>query len=173
MKKLFTFILMACMAFAFTAAPGKAHAQSPSVMTQTSTAGATKSVNTNADTSYHTVDLASPLSNYRYITITLAGTKTSGTVGGNAIVQASLDNSRWFTIGDSSGVTTQTLADGNNDKKWEFNATKWRYYRVRVATSGTQVSSYKCYFLGRKEPNPPAPAPVPYIPEKKREMKKP
>lgn len=153
MKKLFTFLLTAALAFAFTAAPTKGHAQS--VMTQTSTAGATKSVNTNADTSYHTLDLGGSAFNYRYITIALAGTKTSGTVGGNAIVQASLDNSRWFTIGDSSGVTTQTLSDGNNDKKWEFNSTKWRYYRVRVATSGTQVSSYVCRLLGRKEPNMP------------------
>lgn len=139
------------IAFALFVQPAPVNAQA--LMSQKSTAGVAKTTHTNADTSYHSIDLAGQTNNFHFFTITLAGTKTSGTVGGSAIVQGSMDNLRWFSVADSSGVTTQSLADGDNDKKWEYLHTKWRYYRVKVITSGTQVSTYKCWALGRKVPN--------------------
>jgi len=144
MKKVLSIILVVCIAFSL---------KGQVVMTQTDPAGSVSTVNTNADTSYHKVDLYGQTFNYHFLLVTVAGTKTSGTVAGTAIIQGSLDNSRWFTITDTTGTGSQSLSDGDNDKKWELVDTKYRYYRVRVITTGTQVSSYVCRLLGRKVAN--------------------
>jgi len=123
------------------------------VMTETDPAGAASTVNTNADTSYHTVSLAGQTFNYQLLQFVLAGTKTSGTVAGTAVLLDSVDNSRWFALTDSAGVATQNLTDGDTNFKWEVLGTRWRYYRIRVITTGTQVSAYDCRLLGRKVAN--------------------
>jgi hypothetical protein len=131
-------------------------------MTQTDPAGASASVNTNADTSYHTLDLAGNVYNYRHITIAVAGTKTSGTVAGACVPYGSLDGSRWFplygrtpALMGADTTSSQSLSNGDNDIAWHFDYSRWRYYRVRVITSGTQVSSYVVRLQGRKEPTAP------------------
>lgn len=150
MKKLLSLILVIVFAMA---------ANSQVVMTQTDPAGAAATVNTNGDTSYHKVDLAGQTFNYQYVTITVAGTKTSGTVAGTVTLWGSNDNSRWFaaygssTAALSDTVTTQNLTDADNNLQFLVTGTRYRYYRVRVITTGTQVSSYVCRLLGRKVPN--------------------
>lgn len=124
---------------------------SQSVMTSTGTSGAAKTIHTNADTSYHKTDLNGPINNFNYITIVLAGTKTSGTVGGTAVLQGSMDNSRWINVTDTAGKGSQTIANSDNDLVWEILGNRYRYYRVRIYTTGTQVSSYVCRLLGRKK----------------------
>ena len=122
-------------------------------MAQTGTTGAVKSTHTNADTSYHKADLVGSPNNYDVLIINLAGTKTSGTVGGTAVPFGSLDNTNWFQLYDKDSASSQSLADGANLFKWQFDKTRWRYYRIRVYTTGTQVSSYVCKILGRKKAN--------------------
>lgn len=150
MKKLLSLILVVSFAFAV---------QAQSVMTQTDPAGAAATVNTNADTSYHTVSFAGQTFNYKYLTITVAGTKTSGTVLGVTNLYGSNDNSRWFPVyaskdGKLADTTTiQGIGDTDADILYVVTGTKFRYYRVRVITVGTQVSSYVCRVLGRKVEN--------------------
>ena len=158
MKKFLSLILIAAFTFASTQ---KSMAQI--TLAQTDPAGATSTVNTNADTSYHTVSLAGQTFNYEIINFTLKGTKTSGTVAGAATLWGSNDNSNWFAVyaktnaSTADTTTSQTLTDGNNNFCWIISrgsvSTAWRYYRVRVITSGTQVSAYTVYMLGRKVPN--------------------
>jgi hypothetical protein len=158
MKKFFYLIAAMFMVVGFTAIPS-AKLKAQSIMAQTDPAGAAATVNTNADTSYHAVDLAGQSFNYKYLTITLKGTKTSGTVLGTAALQGSNDNSRWFSVyaskdGKLADTTTiQGMTDTDNNLLWIVSGSKFRYYRVVVITQGTQVSSYVCRLLGRKVEN--------------------
>lgn len=151
MKKLFSILLL----IALTAFAG--HSQQ--IMPQTDPAGATASVNTNADTSYHTIDLYGQANNFAIMQIVVAGTKTSGTVGGAVTLWGSVDNSRWFAIYAGTPavpdtlITSVTLTDGDNNIAFQLTGPpRWRYIRTRVITSGTQVSSYVSRILGRKDP---------------------
>lgn len=152
MKKLFSIILLLVALTAF-----KADAQT--TLTQTDPAGASATVNTNADTSYHTIDLAGQTRNYEWLNFAIKGTKTSGTVAGAVTLWGSMDNSRWYAVygytnaDADSLITSQALTDASVDLVFHVNYTKFRYYRVRVITTGTQVSSYVAYLLGRKVAN--------------------
>lgn len=130
-----------------------ANINAQSIMTQTGTNGAAKTTHTDADTSYHKSDLAGQTLNFNLITIALAGTKTSGTVGGTAVPFGSLDGSRWFQLYDKDSVSSQNLSNGDNNLVWRFNQTWWRYYRIRIYSTGTEVATYVCRLLGRKNPN--------------------
>jgi hypothetical protein len=153
MKKFLPLILIV----AATLVAGNACAQS--TMAETDPAGATSTVNTNADTSYHTIQLAGQTFNYDVLTFILKGTKTSGTVLGHASLWGSNDNSRWFAVYGSKNLiladttTAQAIGDESADLLWRVSKTNFRYYRIRVITYGTQVSSYDCTLLGRKVPN--------------------
>lgn len=150
MKKLFSVILLISLSLG---------AMAQLTMTQTDPAGASATVNTNADTSYHTIDLAGQTKNYEKLLFVIAGTKTSGTVAGNVTLWGSVDNSRWFAVyGGTNAVpdtsiTTQALSDADNNIVFQVDGTRWRYYRVRVITSGTQVSSYVSRLHARKVAN--------------------
>ena len=111
------------------------------------------STHTDADTTNHRVDLNGQTNNFNHILVVLAGVKLGGTVAGSAVLQGSVDNSNWFTVTDSTGTGSQSLSNGNNNLQWRVPGTIYRYYRVRVITSGTQSSSYTCRLLGRKVPN--------------------
>lgn len=158
MKKLLSiFLMVALIGSAVTLPTISVKAQV--AMAQTDPAGATSTVNTNADTSDHSITLAGQTFNYKYLTFTLAGTKTSGTVLGVAMLQGSDDNSRWFSVyaskdGKLADTTTiQGMTDTDNNLLWIVQGTKFKYYRIRVITQGTQVSSYACKMLGRKVEN--------------------
>ncbi len=131
-------------------------------MTQTDPSGATSTINTNGDTSYHDLDLAGDIYNFKFINLVLKGTKNSGTIsGGTAIPYGSMDGSRWFQLYgktyNSMAVDTtssRTLTNGDTDFNWLFTTgSNWRYYRIRVITTGTQTSTYIGYLMGRKEAN--------------------
>lgn len=158
MKKLFSLIVLISLIMgAMLMSASKANAQI--TMAQTDPAGASATVNTNADTSYHTVDLPGQTNNYNTLSFFIKGTKTSGTVAGTVTLWGSADNVRWYPVyGYSTAefadtITTKSLTDGDVDFAFHVNKTWFRYYRVRVITTGTQVSSYVCRLLGRKVPN--------------------
>jgi len=150
MKKLLSLILVIALAVG---------ANAQQTLTQTDPAGAAATVNTNADTSYHTVDLAGQSRNFEWLNFVVKGTKTSGTVGGAVTLWGSMDNSRWYAVygytnaDADSLITSQSLTDASVDLIFHVPQTKFRYYRVRVITTGTQVSAYDCYHLGRKVAN--------------------
>lgn len=100
---------------------------------------------TNADTVY----LVSPklTSSYDVVTVQLNVTKISGTVAGNAEIQASLDGVNYSTVAED----TLTLTNGNSSKIWALGRSDYLYYRVRVATSGTQSSAARGIILYRKQ----------------------
>lgn len=158
MKKLFSIILLATLTFG-TIAFSSVKAKAQTTMAQTDPAGATSTVNTNADTSYHSITLTGNTNNFNELNFSIKGTKTSGTVAGAVTLWGSVDNSRWFAVYGASTaamadtVTTQSLTDASVDLQFIVNKTRYAYYRVRVITSGTQVSSYACKLLGRKVPN--------------------
>jgi len=158
MKKLLSILFLFALVTSAVVVP-TVNAEAQSTMAQTDPAGAVSTVNTNADTSIHSIALAGQTFNYKYLTFTLAGTKTSGTVLGVAYLQGSNDNSRWFSVyaskdGKLADTTTiQGMTDTDNNLLWIVQGTKYRYYRVVVITQGTQVSSYVCRLLGRKQEN--------------------
>src|SRR5688572_12264323 len=158
MKKLASILLMFSITLAIVSiTPNQAKAQV--TMAETDPAGATSTVNTNADTSYHTISLAAQTFNYDVLTFTVKGTKTSGTVAGAVTLWGSNDNTRWYAVYGASTaaftdtVASQNLTDASVDLAFHVNKTRFRYYRIRVITSGTQVSAYDCLLLGRKIPN--------------------
>lgn len=158
MKKLFSIVLLFTLTFgAVVLSSVKAKAQT--TLTQTDPAGASATVNTNADTSYHKIDLAGNNNNFKYLNFVIKGTKTSGTVAGAVTLWGSVDDSRWFPVyaqtNASSADTTTSIAltDASVDLCFIVSGTKWRYYRVRVITTGTQVSSYVVKLVGRKQEN--------------------
>lgn len=129
------------------------NATAQTTMTQTGTSGASKTTHTNADTSFHLATLTGSINNFDVLNINLIGTKVSGTVGGTAVPFGSIDGTNWFQIYDKDSVSSQSLANGNNLFQWHFDKTRWQYYRIRIYTTGTQVSTYACKIFGRKNPN--------------------
>jgi len=158
MKKLLSILFLVALVFSAVTLP-TISTQAQVLLAQTDPAGSAATVNTNADTSYHTASLAGQTFNYKYLTFTSAGTKTSGTVLGIASLWGSNDNSRWFAVYASKDgkladtTTAQGIGDADTDLLWVVQGTKFRYYRIRVITQGTQVSSYAVRMLGRKVEN--------------------
>ena len=111
----------------------------------------TASADTNIDatTTTHTANLAGDLNTFETITIQAVGTKVSGTVAGTAILYGSIDGTTYHAI----GADTLTLANvATNSKIWTLDKTRYKYYRVSVATTGTQKSVWKVWLLGRRLP---------------------
>lgn len=111
--------------------------------TQTLRVAAAEDTLTNVDTAY----LLATISGIYDLNFKLTITKISGTVGGTALLQGSPDNSNWFTINStaqdfaaSQFQSSATVTNGTADYWWNVPATNhvYRYYRIRVITSGTQ-----------------------------------
>lgn len=158
MKKLFSIAILFTLTFGAVVF-STANVKAQTTLAQTDPAGASATVNTNADTSYHLIDMAGNNNNFKYLNFVIKGTKTSGTVAGAITLWGSIDNSRFFPVyaqTNASSVDTTTsiaLTDASVDACFIVSGTKWRYYRVRVITTGTQVSSYVVKLLGRKVEN--------------------
>lgn len=155
MKKLLSILLL--VAFVMSASISTS---AQSLMAETDPAGATSTVNTNGDTSYHTISMPGQTFNYDLLTFTIKGTKLTGTIsGGAATLWGSNDNVRWYAVYGSSTaamadtVTTISLTDASVDLAFHVTKTRFVYYRIRVITTGTQTSGYDCRVFGRKIPN--------------------
>ena len=96
----------------------------------------------NSGTTY----LASRIFGSGTMAIQLNIVKVSGTVGGSASLQASIDNGQspttWFAI---PGTDTLTLADATQVKSWVIPA-NYLHYRIRITTSGTQKNAPKAFY---------------------------
>lgn len=154
MKKFLSFLLI----IAAVLVANNSFAQT--TLTETDPAGATSTVNTNGDTSYHSITLTGTNNNFDKLHFVLKGTKLTGTIsGGTATLWGSMDNSRWFAVyaqtnaSTADTTTSHTLTDGDTNFDWIVTNTVWAYYRVRVITTGTQTSGYDVKVLGRKVPN--------------------
>lgn len=77
----------------------------------------------------------------------VVATKISGTVGGTAILQGSLDGTNYVTI----STDTLTLTDvATNSAVWKVSASTYLYYRIAVTGSGTMSASVVGYALRRE-----------------------
>lgn len=74
------------------------------------------------------------------VEIVLSATEISGTTGGTATVECSLDNSTWFSPYNSLDSTYSfTLTDVATAQiyRWQLTNQNARYYRVKVVGSGS------------------------------------
>ena len=130
MKKLLSILMIATLAF--TAVETKA--QSAVLVSSTDTLN-------NTETAY--ISLPTLTGGYYSIGIQAVVTKVSGTVGGTAIIQGSLDGTNYVTIGSD----TLTFSDqATNTKVWAITPSVYQYHRVKFVSSGTQVSIPKVYY---------------------------
>ena len=107
---------------------------------------ASKTANTNADTSYVTFKM---LPYFDQMSVQLIVSKTSGTVAGYIRPQYSLDGVNYINANDS--LTVGNLTTQSN--VWTYTGNSYLFYRYRYITSGTQVSALKGYYLTRTRPN--------------------
>lgn len=74
----------------------------------------------------------------------LTVTKISGTVGGTATLQGSHNGADWAGI-----ATAYTVTDGTQTKSFDFDRSKYTYYRIQVVGTGTMSASVKGTYLGK------------------------
>lgn len=93
---------------------------------------------TNTETEY--MVLAAPVAiNGNYVMgISIGGTNASGTATVTASIQVSNDNSVWYNYG--SAITLNNAGTVSN-YAWFFADTPYKYYRVRLLSSGTGVTN--------------------------------
>ena len=130
---------------------------SANLLAQT-TMTASSATNTNAVSQTHTTALSGEINNYDNITIQVVGTKVSGTPAGSAKLYGSIDGTNYqliTTAADTLAIANQTT----NSYFWNIDKTRYKYYKVTVTTTGTQVSTWAAYLLGRKTPKLPSPQP--------------
>lgn len=88
------------------------------------------------------------------ITIMLVNTKVSGTVGGTAYIQGSVNGTAWNTLQNypdlSVSTDTATLANATTTAYWNIARFPYRHIRVVVSTTGTQVSAPVATLFYRK-----------------------
>lgn len=102
-----------------------------------------KTTLTNTDTAIGLIRLAG---NYDVVTIQAIVNKTSGTVGGTVLLQASLDGTNYDAV-DSLVCSNQTV----NFKHFKLGASNYYWYRLYYKTYGTQVSTLSTYYVARKQ----------------------
>lgn len=98
---------------------------------------------TNADTIYLTPNIVNPADHSAFQLNVL---KVSGTVAGSAVLNCSEDGTNWFAV---PGADTLTLTNASNFKRWQLGAVNSKMYRIKLITSGTQVSTPTAYFWAK------------------------
>ena len=79
------------------------------------------------------------------VTVSFTATEISGTTGGTATLQGSLDGSHWYTIG-SAYTLTDVAAQTTSFKITDFGDL---YLRVAVTGTGTMSDQIQAKFLAR------------------------
>ena len=74
----------------------------------------------------------------------LTVTKISGTVGGTATLQGSHNGTDWAGI-----ATAYTVTDATQTKSFDFDRSKYTYYRINVVGTGTMAASIKGTYLAK------------------------
>jgi hypothetical protein len=100
---------------------------------------ATTQTLTNSDTADLTLTVSGV---YRTTSIQAVVTKYSGTVTGTGIIQGSIDGTNYLDI----NTDTLTLANQTtNTKVWVLEGSMFKYYRLRIITTGTSSVQAKGY----------------------------
>ncbi len=82
------------------------------------------------------------------VAVQVTVTKISGTVGGTAVLQGSLDGVNYYNV---TGASSFTLTDvANQGTAWSLVDPGYLYYRVLVTGSGTMSASLYAYLIARK-----------------------
>lgn len=91
--------------------------------------------------------------NYSSVTVQAVFTKTSGTLGGTATLQGSVDGVTWETIPTSlvAGVaSTYTVTDvASQGKSFVITGSPFLHYRISWTGTGTMVGTVACFVLPR------------------------
>ena len=151
MKKIAIIVILAVLGINANAQNGEWASQAMSGYTA---ALAAKSLDTasNTDTTYLYFTANGAAYNMHFKAVY---TRISGTAGGTLLFQASDDNSNWFTLANNvEGMVTSQYADtatfsslssGSSTKDFFYVGTKaykFKYFRIRLITSGTQTGSF-------------------------------
>ena len=80
------------------------------------------------------------------ISLVLTITKISGTVGGTATLQGSNDGTNYADL-----QTAYTITDASQVKSYDFDKTKYLYYRFKCAGTGTMSASVKANVLNKAQ----------------------
>jgi len=81
------------------------------------------------------------ISKGKLVGIVVTFTETSGTSGGSAILQGSVDGSKWVTVG--SAYTVTDTAEQSTAFSVAATAGFYSYYRVTHTGTGTMASRFK------------------------------
>lgn len=103
---------------------------------------------TNADTTY--LSLSKISGYYNSVAIQVNASKISGTVGGSAVVQGSVDGTNYIDL-PTAVADSMSLTNGSSSHIWAIESPPYPYYRVKIITSGTQKSAFQGYWLGKRE----------------------
>lgn len=104
---------------------------------------------TNAATKYLTLATSNTLGYYyKVVTVQFWATKISGTVGGTAQLQGSLDRTNWYNVG--SAVTLTDVA--GQITAFKVSDSGDPYYRVAVTGTGTMAVKISAKLLARNAP---------------------
>lgn len=105
-----------------------------------------------ASSSTDTVDMYTPLKylngNNGVFAVHFTATKISGTVSGNAILQASTNGTDWNNVGTSADTFALQNVATLQSKQWFVQGVKTNRIRVRIlAPSSTQAVQVKTRFI--------------------------
>ena len=94
---------------------------------------------TEAETEYLVLSSANAITKNYAVTITVQADTISGTATVTAMPQGSFDNNTFYDI-ESSTVTVNNAGTCTN-KKFVYPNAYWRYYRVKLVSTGTGVTT--------------------------------
>lgn len=134
MKKIFSILLIGALLFAV----------SNNSQAQVFKTNSTVETLTNADTAYITFSAVED----GVVSLFVKVTKTSGTVAGTIWLEGSVDGTNW----ESASADTLALANQTtNFRHWAVpENNKFMSYRVKIITTGTQVSVSRFSYLRRR-----------------------
>lgn len=85
---------------------------------------------------------------YQTVTVAVRITKVSGTVGGSAALQGSIDGTNYFAISGASNLTLTDVA--SQGTLWVTTSAPYSYYRVLTTGTGTMRATVSAKILPKK-----------------------
>lgn len=85
---------------------------------------------------------------YQTVTVAVRITKVSGTVGGSAALQGSIDGTNYFAISGASNLTLTDVA--SQGTLWVTTNAPYSYYRVLTTGTGTMRATVSAKILPKK-----------------------
>lgn len=95
---------------------------------------------TNAETEYLVLSSPTPITKNYALSLTAVSNNESGTATVTSMPQGSFDNTTFFDL-QSSADTINNAGTAVN-KIYEYSNTHWRYYRIKLVSTGTGVTSF-------------------------------